>query len=320
MRLSLLVIFLFVCCINIVLAHDLNASSSDSGFIFIEGKYIESPYKFEIKKGDFFVNGIFLKKLCTWPFPEANYIRPEIPAGVIKKSKSFDDLKIAGTDDYWHGRMLRWIAITSKNYEISKRRCKVFYKSLPFVDDVKYKKGTIEIRLKDGTAKVYGDISMSGRVAKDAGYYLREMEYEKNNIVKNLSKDGMYLFFKKDLAIQVEKSTVVKYIRLMVEILKSGKSDTEKYSLLKRMMIIPPHYKVERIKPLIDNFQTTKQLYERIDALAVKYNVKAGTIKNLPEKSPVELERERVNMRYQEYLRNKKAKKGKEESGKKDVF
>ena len=172
-----------------------------TGFVFKDGVYVDAPYVVSRRGCDIYVNDVKVATSGTWPPVDYEDKKPEMPAGLTKDS-SFKDLEIRERPgDSLDRKMVRWLR---RHYdeEKSKELIVEYYKSLPFVKDVKP-----AIDLDSGghilaiftwasNTPRYTDIGGRGEVyyPPSAGQTLDALERARQRMEKPL-KDGDCLFF-----------------------------------------------------------------------------------------------------------------------------
>jgi len=232
----------FDCNVNItdnMGAYEDCSTNKNNGFVFIDGKYINAPYIVTFHKGWLLINGIRIRKLSDWPISVESADKPQIPYEIIKNAKSFDDLLVPGKKDAWDARMSRWISRNYKNPDDQRNEIKKFVESLPFVERVTFPSEDIMcVNLKNGKEKHFGIESLAGTVYTKEEIN-KDIERSRSNLEKRLAKSDTYIFLKKGAEISFGKQKSARDLKLMVEILESGRTNEEKINILKRMAIIP---------------------------------------------------------------------------------
>jgi hypothetical protein len=273
-----------------------NAKSIDSGFVFIDGKYIESPYKVTHDRGWMLVNNVRIFKLCKWPIRikcPLNPDFPEIPEDLLENAKSFDDLRIPAEKDAWHSRMARWISSTFSDPDFQLAELKRFYESLPFVDYVEIEDGgIIEVIQKSGDVHRFRHESCAheGWTKKSI---LEDIERRRLNLERRLAKGDTYLFFRRGPEISFGISKGERDLKLMVEVLDSNRTAKEKFRILQRMTILP-NIEYASISSLIEDFSSSFQLRYRVNQLANSASIEPRILSDLPESTSWELHEKKL--------------------------
>lgn len=200
------------------------------GFVFVDGRYIDSPYIVTSDKGWLLVNDVRVRKMADWPIVIESDQKPQIPDAVLKSAQSFDDLKIGDGRDSWNGRMVRWINRTFPPGNADRRNELIkFYESLPFVDSVTYPESDfMTVTLKDGQVEVLGFI-VSPRLTRED--ILHGMEYTRRRLEERLSKGDVYLFFSNGLELSFGQVKSATDLKLMVEVLQSERTEEDKVDI-----------------------------------------------------------------------------------------
>lgn len=173
------IILLFVALLSITITFAQKKFKTDSGFVFIDGKYIEPPYKLEVKGNAIYINNIKIKesKIYTKNDFKAFKHDPGIPPN-LNENSSIDDIfakdSITG---------ISYLSLKAYylfyNYEDSLARVKIrdYIKSLP---NVKSYEG-FKVQTFNGE---------KGNISYDIGIpsTLRIMQTPKHEIVDKLEK------------------------------------------------------------------------------------------------------------------------------------
>lgn len=283
---------------NINLLKHQNPDKKNEGFLFINGKYIEAPYQVLHEKGWILINGIKIKKVSDWPIRLESPGKPQIPAAIIKNAKSFDDMAVVGEKDNWSGRMIRWI---SRNYKGAKSKSAeriTFYKSLPFVDEVKEHSNGNELTLtfKDGSSEIYEFESIPPIEHLTESDVLEEIEQLRMQMESRLASGGTHVFLENGLEIAFGKQKAAKDLKLFYEVLSSDRTNDEKVSIMKRMNIFP-EVKTKYFDDFLNSFQASPQLMERVNQLKTDTGISPRTLEDVPALSPAAAERLRIQQK-----------------------
>lgn len=267
-------------------------SKIDSGFVFVNGKYISAPYKVSVQKGWLHVNGVRIRRLCEWPIRVAprEKAKPKIPQRVLDNARSFEDLRIQGGGS-WHGRMGRWITKTSASEDERMKRAIQFYTSLPFVESVtRIKPHIFEVVLSDGQKMKFGFSGVAGMDTSPPTKeeILNNLKHEMTRLEERLH-EGWVIFYFGSLKMSFGERKVARDLGVMVHILASDRTDEEKLDLLHRMDIIPIDQD-ENIQPYLGSFRATDQLKQRIAELEARTDIEPRSLDDIPDVSPAERE------------------------------
>jgi len=103
----------------------------ESGFVFLDGVYIEAPYSVSRRGGDIYVNDAKIEDVVgMWPPPYAEDKDPGMPPGLTKDS-TFKDLDFPDRPgDSWDRKKRRWLCSHFPPEEATRRTIE-YYMSLP---------------------------------------------------------------------------------------------------------------------------------------------------------------------------------------------
>ncbi len=258
----------------------------NSGFTFIKGKYINSPYIISRQGLKICINGTKVYEWTQWPLPPKSVDKdPGIPKELTKDSK-LDDVLLNNTIDkkfrYLHGHFPEDIAM---------RKMVEFYEKLPCMKKVTTeKRGNfrfVTIYLKNGDKE---DIDLSGYTPESVSSGdIREkdvidiLEETKQEYEQQL-KEGECLFIFNACSFSFCKEKSEKDLKLIIEILQSKRKSKEKIKLLQRLTVFPPD--ATPYLELLDDFKSNEQLKERISKLIKAANVAPRKFKDIPKYPP----------------------------------
>jgi hypothetical protein len=269
-------------------AHGKDAERA-SGFVFVDGQYVEAPYVVTAQDGCVIVNSVRVRKMSEWPPDRDPPEKPEIPAEVIKDATSFDDLVIKDKNDAWHGRMARWIARNIKPAD-REREFMVFVNSLPFVKEAIIENHVLVVTQRNGSVR---------KLALDFSAYSPPMSKEEvimmvedsaKTLQSRLDKGDTYLFFSSGLELSFGKTKSAMDLALMCEILTSDRNRESKLNILKRMAIVPESCDAQ-VASLFTDFRVSEQLAMRIRKLKDSIGIEPRALEQVPAVSPAEAER-----------------------------
>ena len=254
----------------------------DDGFVFLEGRYIEAPYRVDQRGGSLFVNGVFLRKCAGWPLRWFKPVTedPGVPDGLTRDS-NLDDMRIPGDPpDSWAARKYRWLKATYTLDEA--RRLYIEYlQTLPFVKAVRpVAPGQILLEQYNGKIVRMSD-SMGNRPPPTKDQIVQSIEQSRRYLEEELAKGVCFFFFANGPEISCGRDGAARNLGLMAEILRSERPKEEKAALLRRMGLLPPG-DFRGLDQFLTNFQTSDQLDRRITALVKEMGVKPRRLQDLP--------------------------------------
>jgi hypothetical protein len=258
----------------------------DEGFVFLEGRYIEAPYRVDQRGGSLFINGVFLRKCAGWPLRWFKPVTedPGVPNGLTRDS-NMDDMRIPGNPpDSWDARKYRWL---KANYTLDEaRRLYIEYlQTLPFVKSVRpVASGLILVEHFNGKIFHTTDL-IKVRTPPTKDQIVQSIEQSRRYLEKELAKGVCFFFFAKGPEISCGRDGAARNLGLMAEILRSERPKEEKATLLRRMGLLPPG-DFRGLDQFLTNFQVSDQLDKRLAALAKDMRVKPRRLEDLPPLPP----------------------------------
>ncbi|MFH1232164.1 MAG: hypothetical protein V1709_11790 [Planctomycetota bacterium] len=241
--------------------------SINSGFVFLNGKYIDVPYVVTRKGLALFLNDKMIEPPIRWPPPAAvqneNITEPKLPAAITKNTSPFDSLLIK-----YIGEKNAYIRIHSPPKETLKLLLKT-YQELPCVDnariDSKYPEIAI-VRWHNGSSDRIRLSKFEGRepLKYDKESILGLLEGERNNLEERLKKGDTYFLFDKGGKITFGEQNTKDLLPRLVEILESKESLEIKLNLVHEIM---PYVNKDTFASIVTNFSVSPQLEKRLQEL-----------------------------------------------------
>ncbi len=154
----------------------------DSGFVFIDGEYIEPPYHVQIKSDEIFIND---KIVFENGFDEIDITKydeyPEINLEIF--SNNYDLENYIYKENIQYERWLRLFFLKKYSYFEAIDHIINFYKRLEFVDDVRYDEeaGILFIEYKNGVKRKYS-------IGFDKNFLITQLKYTRKLIAENNQK------------------------------------------------------------------------------------------------------------------------------------
>ncbi|MCX5647476.1 MAG: hypothetical protein NTX40_00015 [Planctomycetota bacterium] len=292
----------------------------DTGFVFVDGCYVEAPYTVSRRGRQISINGILIYQWAEWPLMD-RHVRedPGPPPKEYENMKSFNDVLASDSMAEWlncHLERKRRYLYEHFPEEEAKKKMLEYYRQCPFVASVNVPaEGPVEIVTKSGKKENMTTTPplphMPGHWDFGAQDVLRGLEDWRNLLTRFLSENETRFFFGVPFqAYGTEISPRGYYptswqrpgdLKLMVEILTSARSEAEKIELLGRLEFLPSPNAGKFLHPvfaalaaetkghyetLIRNFRPSAQLAERIAEMVKKSGVTPRTIKELPDEIP----------------------------------
>ncbi len=268
-----------------------------TGFVFINGKYLESPYTVSRRGRQVFVNNAMIYEYGNWPLPDRHVKEdPGLPTGLTAESAYYD---IYDPKDYENSpfrRKLRYLYEKAQGVNIEQQMAE-YFRLMPFVQSVEGTDvaGSLRIRTKAGDEYLI-ETNLSqieirylwGRTNKDV---IEDIEKRRSAAETQLKRGEAVFAFGEGPGFQglsLDREKAARDLGLIAEILRSERSRGEKMVLLQRMEFLPlPGYdRMSILLPQGMEFQASKQLDERIAVLVRETGVTPRTLKDIPEEIP----------------------------------
>lgn len=288
-----------------------NVKKINSGFVFIEGKYISMPYMVTVKKGWLNINLIPVKKISEWPLSEESPNKPLVPAKVLANAKSSFDLELWK----YSAKMYRWLERNNVKMQKKKEEWKNFYESAPFVKKVEFPNDNsleMKIFLKNGTVEEWGGDGEAVEPIVTIKEQVENLENQRERMEKCLADNDVFFFFPENKGeLTFGDNTIAESFNLLLKILASDRPEKEKLNILFRMMIIPENESKNGLV-LIRNCKPSKELNARVGKVVDQFKIKDNnfhpyTLKDIPKELPSEiLKRQHRKDKHDDEKLNKK--------------
>ncbi|MCD4684041.1 MAG: hypothetical protein K8R86_12220 [Bacteroidales bacterium] len=245
----------------------------ESGFFFLNGKYVEAPYIFEVNNLAIYINGLQLDKQIQYPiFDNRVFEDPGIPKG-LSQNLTLVAIDSIRTDegDIWILRRLRYFV---QNYpeEESYVMCVDFLRSLPFIKSVeKYKDslGTIELIDYKGNSKLLWISPHEYSPPPTLEELEQALERQKIRLIDRLIKGECKFYFSNQGEMSISRIKAAKILPDVLQTLESAELNSEtKKELLDEYGLVQMNNSRNQI--LIDNYIRNTQLHYRLEQLRIK--------------------------------------------------
>lgn len=241
--------------------------SINSGFVFLNGKYIDAPYVVTRKGLALFLNDKMIEPPIRWPPPAAvkneNIIDPKLSAAITKNTSPFDPLLVK-----YIGEKNAYINLHYPPKEIVKLLLKTF-QELPCVDNAEIDSKRPEIaivRWHDGSSDRIRLLQFEGRepLKYDKESILGLLEGQRKNFEERLKKGDTYFLFDKGGKITFGEQNTRDLLLRLIEILESKESFEIKLNLVHEIM---PYVNKDTFASIVTDFSASPQLKERLQEL-----------------------------------------------------
>jgi hypothetical protein len=274
----------------------------DSGFIFINGAYIEPPYIVSTRGAGVYVNGVLERRL-SWrqnlpPVPDKE---PDLPTGLTKDSTFSDPHLKDSTGRYLDGIWLNWLEMNCSEEE-ARRRFRDWWLSVPFVKNATYERngGSLLVETLKGDKVYLGFGWMPGRQSVSHSLWVARKDLsDELNHVQNLLKEGSCFFvFDGEVQASLSYGDALLELPAAVEVLRSGRTPSEKASALEAFprlgKLDEGGYALSPLKvgcyPSVLNrlaagFRASPELEKRLARLVAEDGVKPLSLDQIPRES-----------------------------------
>ncbi len=262
----------------------------NSGFVFINGEYVEYPYIISRQGFKICINDKKVYEWTQWPLPTKSI---EIDHGVPKELTEKSSL-----DDVLHNEIVdKKFRYLCQHFpeEIVMKKMIEYYKILPPVRGVVQKDNfecMIVIHLKNGESATI-DLSPPSPDSVSSGNFREKNvlevlgETEEDYVQQLRNGDTIFFFPACDFSFGKEKTE--RNLKLVVEILRSKREVSQKINLLQRLDILPPD--PAPFASLLNSFKASSQLDQRIEEMLKNAKIQPRKIEDTPRFPDYELER-----------------------------
>jgi hypothetical protein len=232
------------------------------------------------------INSIPARKWTTWPLPQPPDSDPGFPEGLTELS-SFQAVLEGGHT----GKKYRFLYDHFPK-ETAFKKLVEYYERLPMVMRVEHDDAEcpfdVTVTLNNGERFLIDASSPVGGPPTERDVIDR-LEWWRKTYEARLAKNDCYFFFASGLELSLPERTVLRDLRLIVQILRSDKSIREKANLLDRLDFLPAEG-AAGVAPLLTGFEASEQLDARIEAMLRDSDVKPRTYAEIPSESAAERE------------------------------
>lgn len=235
----------------------------NQGYLFIGGKYIETPYQVERRGLGIFINDIMIQQ--PYYIPQKIYpgdVNPPMPEEITSETSIHDEI----VSNYLSQKH----AFARKHK--TEREDKIMeqaYKSLPFVIEAKIDEKnphTLHIKTNEGVGFSVSLISWIGRrgTKYDRTSVINRIDPSREYFQKTLEEGACYFFKKNGGRIHLSAGSASEKLPRIINILRSGKTAKQKLQEFQKTKI---NFSNEMVRELISNYSASPQLETRQEGL-----------------------------------------------------
>lgn len=273
-----------------------------SGFVFIDGEYIELPYTIKRQGLTVTINGTQILKMQK---PESLYSfkkRPQMPIETLNKNSSLDEINKIMHPDYARSyiQIFQYYFFEKYNYNTACDSIRNLYRSLPnikSIENYKDRNDIFEITAFNGDARKYS-LSPYGKIysheygPESKKFYNRDelilnAEGEVQSIQNKLEQNKMVFFFTdKDLINRIKSYSVSEEnSHLVYDVLQSDYNSNQKVDSLNNIFfdkaflkrIIKEYQKTEKVRNRFDNANNNSEKNADDTGLIMPYQKEKST-------------------------------------------
>lgn len=237
----------------------------DSGFVFIDGQYIDAPYIVTRDDGKIYINDRLVDQIIAplyeKPIPDAD---PVMPSSINKNTSNYDKV----LEDYL-GKKIRYVQAHHTLDEEREIMEKV-YRSLPFVKEAAIDPATGSLRIVTYSGETDSILLATPRRKGIVGIKaIREhADSKKNDFEKNLIEGSTLFLFTRGGHAGLDKEGTINALPKIVQILRSKKSVNDKIQELHKAGVT--WIDKNTFTNLITNFSASDQLEKRLANMPAK--------------------------------------------------
>lgn len=246
----------------------------NSGFVFIDGKYIDAPYHITIKEissnkigdtsgGILYINGVrVLSALTTIKSQYNEDIDPELPLSINKNTSLYDK----SLTNY----LLQKMAYIKKHYNRGEERkiMENVYRSLPCIKEAHITEtGALAITTYRGEDSNIGLVGFSRKPLSPRELY-KNIEYSANSFINNLKAGGCMMFQANGNRLLIGDPRAAISI---IKILNSEKNPAKRFKGLHNAGFNI----IDESKKIITDFSGSPQLDQRLENLTSKDDIQS---------------------------------------------
>jgi hypothetical protein len=235
-----------------------------TGFVFVDGRYLEAPYVISRRGIALFANDTMIRPPLPWPSHTrpAGDVDPPLPLTIDRKTSFYDPIVRAYLDQktaYIEGQ-------TGAGDE--RQAMESMYRSLPFVKEAAILPGssnTLQIVTYSGEMYNLGLMILRRRGLDSKEGVLRELEMLRQHYERLLSRGAAFYFFSSGSEITVSHLDAPQQLARLVPILRSNMSAEQKFEQIKKARVSFVDRK--NFPAIVTKFSASPQLEARLREL-----------------------------------------------------
>ncbi len=240
----------------------------DSGFVFVDGQYLDAPYRVTRRGLGLFINEKLIEPPMRWPWPQTqpagSPTDPKLPVTITKETSQWDLLVL----EYLSAKRAYVWARYSQN-EVPRQMAEV-YKGLPCVDTAELDAKRPEVLVvtwSDGSVERIRLRPFGRRPIKhDKKSVLARLEGNRTRWENRLRKGDYYLFFTDGGEISGGAAGATEILSRLVPILRSSEADDVKFRQIEEAGL--PAITRDNFATMVTDFAASQQLDKRLEEIA----------------------------------------------------
>lgn len=286
---------------------------SNSGFVFIDGKYIDAPYHVHTKDLAVYINGHQITEPLEWPVVNKSaFAHDPGQAPAISKYTGLEEaskMREPSSNVLYHAAK-QWYLFSHFSYDEAMQKSIEYFENLPNVKSLTLLGGGLAVMEGYNGEKrniVIGGADMeymnavwgpngSGPPSKQE--LINEVEGRAKRYKDRLDKGDLFLIHGPDNEVSYAERKAALLLPELLKVMKGSISEAEKESELISIGLIPCTESKEA-SSFVKNYKTNKKLEKRVEGLIQRVEKEFGPQGELKRNSD-QLMREYKEQRYQQ--------------------
>ena len=265
------------------------AEPIETGFVFVDGAYLDAPYAVEAHDLAVHVNGLRVTKPLVWP-PLQEYLfdhDPGFPDGITRNTSLKDALNVREPGGMLFDTAKQRYLFSHLPYDEAYRRMEEYYRSLPCVEDMHQDtNGTWILRAFNGKTLriVFGEANIrrlsewygpEGDGPPPLSEYEGAVENRAERIRERLEKGDLFLLYSDGTETSFAERRAAALLPEMVAALKSGMNTEAKSQELYSLGAVQRGDE-HHARLLIEAWEQSPTLEERVEILRETVRARCG--------------------------------------------